>query len=391
MLYLYNTTNLLTEEVKDMEITEGAVGGIEITDGGADTDGSVRADNVMEGEMEEESTMLKPEMHCISTSVLSSALSELKKRACELSFRLHSMLHTRGHGCSSSSLLFGSENDVHGLAVVILCLTVPLGLESDSGSGLGTRPTVSPALNTHIISMLVRRCGGNTACASCSTADRASAAAWTPQSRCASSWVYLETHRGEEGRAIGKAWMYHCWKVGRSREEEEGEQHHRDELKHTPTVEHRTWEAESGGRRADKVVGAREATERKMLPDHGRHARSAVRPLVGSLNDHPEVVVLAPRVGCFGAEIAVILGAASREQQGDIAKGYQREAEKPGTLYFSIEISYCTSLDGSNGHGNGSPGIVVVRFLNLIHLTAITRQQPTSLASKGGALGFHTK
>lgn len=29
------------EEVKEMEITEGAVGGIEITDGGADTDNAM--------------------------------------------------------------------------------------------------------------------------------------------------------------------------------------------------------------------------------------------------------------------------------------------------------------------------------------------------------------
>ncbi|KAJ7702618.1 hypothetical protein B0H16DRAFT_1483114 [Mycena metata] len=53
-------TKLQMEEVEEIEITEGAVGGIEINDGGADTnniieitDGGARVENVMEGEMEE--------------------------------------------------------------------------------------------------------------------------------------------------------------------------------------------------------------------------------------------------------------------------------------------------------------------------------------------------
>ncbi|KAJ7718063.1 hypothetical protein B0H16DRAFT_1475759 [Mycena metata] len=89
------------EEVKEMEITEGAVGGIEITDGGADTDNAMEitgsgacTDNVMEGGGGEGEH--NDEMHRILTSAISSALLESKKGACGLSFRSRSMFHTRG-------------------------------------------------------------------------------------------------------------------------------------------------------------------------------------------------------------------------------------------------------------------------------------------------------
>ncbi|KAJ7770089.1 hypothetical protein B0H16DRAFT_1452447 [Mycena metata] len=111
------------EEVKEMEITEGTVGGIETTNGGADTDnameitgGGACADNVTEDEMEEggggeESTM----MRCTASRRRRYPLPCWSRRREHVgSASAGARCSTPGagctHGCSSSLLLLGSES-----------------------------------------------------------------------------------------------------------------------------------------------------------------------------------------------------------------------------------------------------------------------------------------
>ncbi|KAJ7761390.1 hypothetical protein B0H16DRAFT_1456137 [Mycena metata] len=287
------------EEVEEIEITEGAVGGIEINDGGADTnntieitDGGAHAENVMEGEMEEE----EGGKESISTSVISSTLSESKRGACGLGFCSCLMLHAWGwlhpRCCWVKERRAWAGRDYLTLDSAIGSSAIGSG--SDSGYGLETGPAVTPALGAHGISTLARRRVLRVWWQLGLHGELPSTAAWTPQSWCASLWVYLATHRGEKGRAMGK-------------------------------------ESGSG---ADEVVGVREATEDRRdvfiqivlkvrLAREGMSARAPAS--LRACKTPAWVPESPPRVGCFGVEIAIVVGVAST---GHIARGYRREAGK---------------------------------------------------------------
>ncbi|KAJ7769288.1 hypothetical protein B0H16DRAFT_1452493 [Mycena metata] len=227
------------EEVEEIEITEGAVGGIEINNGGADTnntieitDGSVHAENVMEGEMEE------------------------------------------GGGGEGEHLNAGCTHNAVGVKERhawagrdYLTLDSAIGSESDSIYGLETGPTVTPTLGAHGISTHARRCvprvwwqlGLHVRCwhglqLPPLNGELLSTATWTPQSWCALSWVYLATYRGEKGRAMGKGGGGRGgdYMPAMSPNIPGGRGLREDNVRVT------TQESGSG---ADEVVGAQEATE----------------------------------------------------------------------------------------------------------------------------------
>ncbi|KAJ7723173.1 hypothetical protein B0H16DRAFT_1699080 [Mycena metata] len=238
------------------------------------------ADNVTEDEMEEGGAgegEHNDKMHRISTSAISSALLESKKGACGLSFCSRSMFHTQGWLHPRVLILVAAvgvrerawwtpmlrEDNMHEFDSVEVCEAERGGSGADEAVG-APEATEEDARNMFLrIVLRVRLCGQE--------------AQWRGQAVCIAVLVSKCSSVLSRRRSAG--------------------------------IFLRALDLLSG------IVS-------RMLPDHEMHVLSAVKPLLGSQNRHPEVAVLAPRVGQLGVEIAIVVGAAST---GDIDRGYQRE------------------------------------------------------------------